>query len=482
MYEQLGTAAGGGYGALLGHTGRSQGASALLDLLKPLDYPRQALWNLVRGGSRALSGEGTWQDALGALPGLAGVAGAAMGPLGMLGGALAGGLAQGVGQATGSSAFEASRPEDVTGSDAWLPNALLGAATDPLTYAGMGLGRNAGRGMADMEARTRMLTGGSEEALDRAAVDAGRHSGRGPRSTPSPSQAAEAEAAAAPTVRPPPVAAAEVEAAAAPTVRPAQPPEPFNPASSGDLDLSEAADIGAGGHDPFAAPPEPQAAPHIPGRPPEPPAPLDPDAELEALNAMSRASPLQVPGGVKPYVPKYQLYGEPARWSAVKEFEDMMREYGQTGASPEFLQRNAPLIEHFRQNPEALRKLENQHSLGWYTDSGMRKGLPQNMGQSQEYGMNTVEKRLNMDQAFQDIFGRPSQSSLWHQEAQTGMDRYGEFLRTILESGSHYPGAPSLDPGVFTPRGNLGRLTPHSERASALLEALGQRRAQLGGP
>ncbi len=140
MYEQLGAAGGGLAGAQLGTLGRSP----LLDLLKPLDYPRQALWNLVRGGGRMLQGEGSVDDILGMVPGLAGAGMAALGPLGMLGGALAGGAVQGLGKLTGSEAFEAATPQDVTGTEDFLPNLALGAATDPLTYAGLGLGHKAG--------------------------------------------------------------------------------------------------------------------------------------------------------------------------------------------------------------------------------------------------------------------------------------------------------------------------------------------------
>lgn len=139
---QVGAAAGGG---LLGALGR---------LVEPLDYPRQALWNTVRGAGRALSGEGTWDDLLGALPGLLG-AGAAVATGGLgLAPMLAAGAAQGLGKASGAEAFDAANVSDLTGTDEFLPNLLAGALTDPLTFAGAGAGARMARpamGAGNME-------------------------------------------------------------------------------------------------------------------------------------------------------------------------------------------------------------------------------------------------------------------------------------------------------------------------------------------
>lgn len=135
-----------GAGATAGAGAGELGRSKLLDLLAPLDYPRQALWNLLRGAGKLVSGEGSADDLLGALPGAIGAGVAAFNPLGLLGGALAGGAAQGLGKLTDSPAFEANTPGDLVESlggdrDSFLQNALVGIPTDPLTYAGGWLGR-----------------------------------------------------------------------------------------------------------------------------------------------------------------------------------------------------------------------------------------------------------------------------------------------------------------------------------------------------
>jgi hypothetical protein len=129
-----GAAAGGAGGGLLGTLG---------SVLSPLDYPRQALWNAVRAGGNALSGQGTWDDALRAVPGAlgAGLAGGLMAtgvgaPLGILAGSALGGLAQGVGKSADEEKFKAPEVSDLTGTEDFLPNLLVGALTDPLTYAG----------------------------------------------------------------------------------------------------------------------------------------------------------------------------------------------------------------------------------------------------------------------------------------------------------------------------------------------------------
>src|SRR5262245_26041817 len=106
--ETLGAATGAGLG--------SGFLSTLGQVLAPLDYPRQALWNLVRSTGRALSGEGNWEDALRAIPGVAG-AGLAGGlvlsgvgaPLGILAGSALGGAVQGGLRATDEERYEAPR-------------------------------------------------------------------------------------------------------------------------------------------------------------------------------------------------------------------------------------------------------------------------------------------------------------------------------------------------------------------------------------
>ncbi len=130
-----------------------------LDLLQPLDYPRQAVANLARGGYRLGSGEGSLSDLLGMVPGLAGAAASPfISPLG--GAALAGGL-HGLGKLSGLPGFDAPTTQDVVsllGGDpesTWQ-NIAAQIGTDPLTYAGAlkiprlyGLGRElAAPGMA----------------------------------------------------------------------------------------------------------------------------------------------------------------------------------------------------------------------------------------------------------------------------------------------------------------------------------------------
>lgn len=118
----------------------------LSELLAPLDYPRQALANLGRSAYRGLSGEGSWEDVLSALPGALGVAGGAAlgGPLGaILTGSLIGGAAQGLGRLSGHRAFEAPTTGELVGQLGGDPESTvhtmgLGLATDPLSYAGAG--------------------------------------------------------------------------------------------------------------------------------------------------------------------------------------------------------------------------------------------------------------------------------------------------------------------------------------------------------
>lgn len=142
----LPSAAGAGIGGAAGRSG------SLWDLLAPLDYPRQSLWNLP-----ASLGKG---DIMGALPGLlggaAGLGLAATGaglPLALLGGSLVGGLGQGIGRSTGSESFDAPTPGHLVEALGMDPESLggmatgfgLGIAGDPLTWAGGFGGRRAGQ-------------------------------------------------------------------------------------------------------------------------------------------------------------------------------------------------------------------------------------------------------------------------------------------------------------------------------------------------
>lgn len=122
-------------GSALGNLGR---------VLEPLDYPRQALWNLP---GKLMEG-----DYAAAVPGIAGLGAGALVALmtgglapALLAGSLAGGSAQGVGKSVDPDRFEAPTPEQVTGSDSALLNFLTAMAGDPMTYAGMSGGARAGK-------------------------------------------------------------------------------------------------------------------------------------------------------------------------------------------------------------------------------------------------------------------------------------------------------------------------------------------------
>lgn len=141
-------ALGFGLGAL--GAGLGLHALGLGQFLEPLDYPRQAAWNLLRSGGNALSGQGTWEDALRAVPGAlgAGVGAGLMAtgvgaPLGILAGSLAGGAAQGLGRMSSPESFQAPAVSQLTGTEEFVPNLLAGMLTDPLTYAGGFAGRKA---------------------------------------------------------------------------------------------------------------------------------------------------------------------------------------------------------------------------------------------------------------------------------------------------------------------------------------------------
>lgn len=116
-------------------------------VLEPLDYPRQALYNLIRSPIKAME-RGNVSDLMGAVPGVAGavLGGVVGGPLGVLAGSALGGALQGVGKATGRQEFQAPSVSDLTGTEDFLPNFAAGALTDPLSYAGLGATWNAGKG------------------------------------------------------------------------------------------------------------------------------------------------------------------------------------------------------------------------------------------------------------------------------------------------------------------------------------------------
>jgi len=126
-----------GMGAGVLGAGAALHGAGLGDLLSPLDWPRQAAYNLFGAPIKAAQ-SGNWSDLLGAVPGLAGGAlGFAVGgPVGMLAGSALGGTLQGIGNASGSEAFNAPSVRDLTGTDDFLPNLAVGLATDPLMYAG----------------------------------------------------------------------------------------------------------------------------------------------------------------------------------------------------------------------------------------------------------------------------------------------------------------------------------------------------------
>lgn len=152
-YSPAFSGAGGTAGAGLG--------GALGRMLEPLDYARQALWNIPSKLSQG--------DVVGALPGLLGAgATAALGlsgvglPAAILGGAALGGLSQGGAKMLASdlgsppARFDAPSGEDLVralggspeSTPGWLAGMALNAVGDPLTYAGGigGAARGAGYG------------------------------------------------------------------------------------------------------------------------------------------------------------------------------------------------------------------------------------------------------------------------------------------------------------------------------------------------
>jgi hypothetical protein len=137
-FGAAGGAAGAAGGSLLGALGR---------LLSPLDYPRQALYNLFSGVGEGID-QGDWHPALKAIPGALGtaLAGGLMAtgvgaPLGILAGSALGGASQGLfgSDAPTSDDLAQKLGIDTESTGGKIASFGLGMATDPLSYAG-GLG------------------------------------------------------------------------------------------------------------------------------------------------------------------------------------------------------------------------------------------------------------------------------------------------------------------------------------------------------
>lgn len=162
----------------------------MLELLAPLDYPRQALANLTRGLGRAFEGEASADDYIGMLPAAFGV-GAGLAGLGPLGMALSAGLGQGLGRLTGMEAFDAPTVQDTVSAiggdpDSLIQNLGVQMATDPLTFAGVGplfsgkLPRRAVGGFTLPEAPNPTSLQGTAVPITQAAAPAAGLAGRPP--------------------------------------------------------------------------------------------------------------------------------------------------------------------------------------------------------------------------------------------------------------------------------------------------------------
>ena len=125
-------------GATVGGGAAVHGAG-LGDIFTPLDAPRRALDNAIASPFRAMK-TGDYSKLLGAIPGIAGgaLAGSIGGPIGILAGSLLGGFGQILGESTGSEIFNAPSISEITGTEDFLPNFIVGSLTDPMTYAGLG--------------------------------------------------------------------------------------------------------------------------------------------------------------------------------------------------------------------------------------------------------------------------------------------------------------------------------------------------------
>lgn len=164
-FAALGAAGGAAGGGFLGSLGK---------FLEPLDYARQAAWNMPRKLA-----EGDFGAALPGLLGLGTGALAATGvgaPLAMLLGTLAGGTAQGIGKAGDEERFAAPTGEDALkalGGDpdsggGMVGSMLLSALGDPLTMSGFVGGHRAGakfgKGLEELAtARGPQFPGGVEK-------------------------------------------------------------------------------------------------------------------------------------------------------------------------------------------------------------------------------------------------------------------------------------------------------------------------------
>jgi hypothetical protein len=121
------------------------------DILNALDLGRQAVVGAGEGIGGLLEGDFSRKNFMKTLPALAG-AGAGLltgGTMAVPVGTAVGGLLQGVGNATNEDMFRSKTTPELlkaVGGDpesTWQ-NIALGAATDPLSYTGIGLGRNLG--------------------------------------------------------------------------------------------------------------------------------------------------------------------------------------------------------------------------------------------------------------------------------------------------------------------------------------------------
>jgi hypothetical protein len=121
----------------------------MLELLQPLDYPRQSLYNLARGAGNAVLGRADGGDLARALPGAGGALLTALyGPLAGMGAATA---MQGLGLTAAPDTFRAPTAADLVeglGGDRDSLMQVLGAqlATDPWSYMGVGQGASMMRG------------------------------------------------------------------------------------------------------------------------------------------------------------------------------------------------------------------------------------------------------------------------------------------------------------------------------------------------
>ncbi len=165
------------FGTLGAGAGAAAGGGLLAALGSILDSPRQALWNAVKKPIDAIS-NGDWGELLGALPGAAGMtlAGIMGGPLGIAAGSVLGGALQAGGKATGDERFKAPEVSDLTGTEDFLPNFLVGALTDPLTYAGgLGgatkgkqIGQTFGKGLEEAAIARGPMYGGGASKIEQA--------------------------------------------------------------------------------------------------------------------------------------------------------------------------------------------------------------------------------------------------------------------------------------------------------------------------